>query len=196
MASATNSTTTTVTLEWLEGASPLSRGIYAISARTLCAMHVFRFSRILFCSSPSPFKCYTSFTVEFCFCYHILNDSNTIPNHGRATTLLYVNGELTYTPRITYSAVRTLRSGGGPRNALLRRRFRSAISRKTLRVEPDVASGIKCKYDRARTSRLYLASDPRTTPPSESLVIASDLEFYRPGVCVCSSLQNSFVLHI
>ena len=55
----TNSTTTPVTPESLEGASLLPRGLYAISTATPCVMHIFRFSRFSFCSSPCPFKRYT-----------------------------------------------------------------------------------------------------------------------------------------
>ena len=44
----TNSTTTPVTPESLEDASPLPRGLYAISAATPCVMRIFRFSRLIF----------------------------------------------------------------------------------------------------------------------------------------------------
>ena len=67
--------------------------------------------------------------------------------------------------RLPCVAARTLRAGGGTRNALLQRRSRSAISRHSFSAGLDVASGIKCKYNCAQTSRLYLASEIRTHPP-------------------------------
>ena len=59
-----------------------------------CVMCVFRlFPRLFF----RPFKSYTIFTAEICFCYHTVNDSSSVPNHGIAATLAYVNLELTNT---------------------------------------------------------------------------------------------------
>ena len=118
------------------------------------------------------------------------NNSDTVPNHGMGAIPLDTNRELAYTPCFTYSAARTLRTGGGSRNALLQRRFRSAISRSSLRVGPDVGPGIKCKYNCVWISRLYLASDLRTIPPPRiaSIATSSDLEYSRPDVCVRSSL--------
>ena len=127
----------------------------------------------------------------------INNISNTVPNHGMGATLLYANRELTYTPCLTYSAARTLRTGGGSRNALLQRRFRSAISRSSLRVKPDSTPELKCEYNCEWISRLYLASDLRTTPPRIAIIATlSDIELSRPDVCVRSSLQKAFVFHI
>ena len=83
-----------------------------------------------------------------------------------AATPLYANRGLTYTPCLAYSAATTLRAGGGTRNALLQRQFWSAIACNSFCVGPGVASGIKCKYNCARISRLYLASKFRTNPPA------------------------------
>ena len=167
--STTNGATTPFTPESLEGASPLSKGFYGISAVAPCAMHIFRLPTSSFpASARSSFILRTIFTASFYSCYHKYNDSNTVLNHRMATILLYANRELTYAPSLAYSAARTLRAGGGTRNALLQRRFRSAISRSSFRVGPDVAPGIKCKYNRVRISGLYLASDFRTSLPPES----------------------------
>ena len=158
-----------------------------------CVMCIFRFSRLFF----RPFKCYTMFTAEVYSCYHTM-----------MVVLYQTMAPLRHClckPRadqyscLPFFAARTLRAGGGTRNALLQRRFRSAISRNSFRVGPDVASGIKCKYNCARISRLYLASEFRTNPPHpKSLVNASpcDFEISRPGVCVRSRLENTFVLRI
>ena len=161
----TNSTTTPVTSEFLEDASHLSRGLYAISAAIPCAMRIFRFSRLCF-FQPLPVQVvYYFYRRVLLLLSFLCNDSNTVPTHALAATLLYANQELTYTPCLAYSAARTLRAGGETRNALLQRRFRSAISCSPFRVGPDVAPGVKCKYNCARISCLYLASDLRTTPP-------------------------------
>ena len=48
----TGDTTTLVTPESLEGAPSLSRGLYAISTATPCAMRIFRFSAFFF--QPLP----------------------------------------------------------------------------------------------------------------------------------------------
>ena len=94
LALATNSTTTPVTPESLESVSPLSRGVYAISAcECLLNVRISLFPRLFF----RPFKFYTIFTEEICSCYHNVNDSNSVPNHGIAATLAYVNRELTNT---------------------------------------------------------------------------------------------------
>ena len=59
-----------------------------------CVMCVFRFSRVFF----RPFKFYTIFAAEVYSCYHIPgNDSSSVPNHGIAATLAYINRELTNT---------------------------------------------------------------------------------------------------
>ena len=121
-------------------------------------MRIFHFPAFSF-SGPCPFKFYTIFAREFYSCQY------TVPNHGMGAPLLYPNRELTYTTCLTYSVARTLRTGGESRDALLQRRFRSAISRSFLRVGPDVTSGIRCEYNCEWISRLYLASDLRTTPP-------------------------------
>ena len=123
-------------------------------------MCIFRFSRVFF----RPFKFYTIFAADVYSCNH-KNDSNTVLNHRMSATLLYSNRGLTYTSCLAYSAARILRAGGRTRNALLQRRFWSALIRNSFRVGPDVASRIKCKYNCARISRLYLASDFLTTPP-------------------------------
>ena len=147
--STTNDTNTPVTLESLEGVSPLSRGLYAISAATPCAMRIFNFSAFSF-SSPCPFKSYTFFTAEFYSCYYICSDSNTVPNHRMAATLLNANRVLTCTHCLPYSTATTLRAGGGTRNVSLQRRFRSALFRSTLNIGLDVAPGIKYKYNRVQ----------------------------------------------
>ena len=121
----------------------------------------------------------------------------TVPKHGTAATLLYANRELTYTPCLAFSAARTLRAGGETRNALLQRRFRSAISRSTLRVGPDVAPGIKCRYNRVEISRLYLAYDLWTPPP----LIAHNcgpqrLRTFSPRRLRLLQLSKVFFLHI
>ena len=59
-----------------------------------CVMYVLRFSRVFF---SRPFKFYTIFTAEVCSCYHTVNDSSSVRHHGIATTLTYVNRELTNT---------------------------------------------------------------------------------------------------
>ena len=59
-------------------------------------------------------------------------------------------------------------------------RCRSAISRSSLHVGPDVTSGLKCQYNCEWISRLYLANDLRTTPPppeSRSLRASATLNF-------------------
>ena len=72
------------------------RGGSTLSAHAnACVMCVFRFSRAVFFSCP--FKFYTIFTAEFYSCYHTVNDSSSIPHHGLAATLAYVNRELTNT---------------------------------------------------------------------------------------------------
>ena len=55
-----------------------------------CAMCVFCFSRVFL----RPFKFYTIFTAEVYSCYHTVNDSISVPNHGIAATLAYVKREL------------------------------------------------------------------------------------------------------
>ena len=55
-----------------------------------CVMCVSRFSRASF----RPFKFYVIFTAEVYSCYHTVNDSSSVPNHGIAATLAYVNREL------------------------------------------------------------------------------------------------------
>ena len=161
LALATNRTTTPITPELLESVSPLSRGVYAISAREcLRSVRISLFPRLFF----RPFKFYTIFTAEICSCYHTVNGSSSVPNHGIAATLAYVNQELTNT--LVFLMSSRVRAEGGTRNALLQRLFRSAISRDSFRAEPDVASGIKFKYSSARISRLYLAPELRTNPPA------------------------------
>ena len=161
LALATNSKTTPVTPESLESVSPLSIGVYAISAcECLRNVRISLFPRLFL----RPFKFYTIFTAEICPCYHTVNDSSSVPNHGIAATLAYVNLELTNT--LVFLMSSRVRAGGGTRNALLQQLFRSAISRDSFRAGPDVASGIKCKYNCARISRLYLAPELRTNPPA------------------------------
>ena len=75
------------------------------------------------------------------FSQQSFNDSNTVPNHGMAVTLVCADRELTYISCLAYSAARALRAGGGTRNTLLQRRFRSAISRSTLHVPAGVGPG-------------------------------------------------------
>ena len=87
----------------------------------------------------------------------------------------------------------TLRAGGGTRNALLQRRFRSATSCNSFHIGSDVALGKKCKYNCARISRLYLASDFRTNPTRpESLVITTpcDLKFRAPASAFAPVLKR------
>ena len=57
-----------------------------------CVMCVFRFSRVFF----RPFKFYTIFTAEVYSCLSY-NNGSSVPNHGIAATLAYVNRELTNT---------------------------------------------------------------------------------------------------
>ena len=89
----------------------------------VCVMCVFRFSRVIFFR---PFKFYTLFTTETYSCYHTFKDSSSIPHHGIAATLAYVNRELTNTivflmsPRGPYEreekhAVRNYSGGFGQR---------------------------------------------------------------------------------
>ena len=113
-----------------------------------------------------------------------------------ATTLLYANRGRTHTPCLAYSAARTFRAGGGTRNALLQRRFWSAVARNSIRVGPDVASGMKCKYKCARISRLYLAAEFQTNPPPRiarhcdplrhRIFAPRRLRSLQPGKDVCS----------
>ena len=173
----TKDTTTPVTPESLKGASTVS----ALRHLAQCAYFIF-----------SPFR-FQPLPVQVLYYSY----RRVLPNHGMGATLLYANRELTYTPCLTYSAARTLRTGGGSRNALLQRRFRSAISRSSLRVKPDSTPEIKCEYNCEWISRLYLASDLRTTPPRIAIIATlSDIELSRPDVCVRSSLQKAFVFHI
>ena len=156
----TYSTATRVTPESLEGLSTAERVLRYQRCDTLRNAQITLFAPFLF---PAPARSnYILFLQESSTPAII---GNTLPNHGIAPTLLYTNRELTYTLCLAYSAATTLRAGGGTRNVLLQRRFRSAISRSSFRVGPDVAPGIKCKYNCARISRLYLASDLRTIPP-------------------------------
>ena len=122
-----------------------------------CVMCVFRFCRVF----------HTMFTAEVYSCYHTVNDSSSITNHGIAATLAYyVNRELTNTlvflvsPRGPYGREEEhaihYYSGG----------FGQPISRNFFRAGPDVASGIKCKYNCARILRPYLAPEFRTNPPA------------------------------
>ena len=147
-----------VSLHHREG-SPLSRGLYAISAcECLRNVRISLFPR-LFPPVQGLYYFYRRGLLLLSY-----NNGNSVPNHGMAGTLLYPNRGLTYTPCLAYSAARTLRAGGGTHDALLQQRFWSAIARSSLRVEADVASGIKCKYNCARISRLYIASEFRTNP--------------------------------
>ena len=82
---ATSSTTTPVTPESLESVSPLSRGLYAISAcERLRNVRISLFPRLFFPPVQGV--------------YYLYNDSSSVPiNHGIAATLAYVNREVTNT---------------------------------------------------------------------------------------------------
>ena len=116
-----------------------------------------------------------------------------LPNHDTAAKLPYLckpRADLFF--RLPCTAARVLQAGGGTRNALLQRRLWSAIFRSTLCVEPDVALGIKCEYNRARISRLYLASDSSDDPLPPQIARHCDPQRLRifPSPRLCS-LQPS-----
>ena len=92
LALATNSTTTPVTPESLEGISPLSRGLYAISAcECLRNVHISLFPRLF---PPVQVLYYVYSRGLLLLSY---NDGSSVPNRDPAATLAYVNRELTNT---------------------------------------------------------------------------------------------------
>ncbi|CAN0330676.1 unnamed protein product, partial [Ascophyllum nodosum] len=92
LALATNSTTTPVTPESLEGVPPLSRGLYATSAcECLRNVHISLFPHIF----PPVQVLYYFYSRDLLLLSY--KDSSFVPNHGTAATLAYVNRELTNT---------------------------------------------------------------------------------------------------
>ena len=147
-----------------------------------------------------PFKVYTKFTAEVYFYYYTVNDSRASPvpiNHGPAAKLAYVNREL----------INTLVSLVSPRGPYGReeehavRYYSGGLGQRLLAIPSALGWTWLLGYNAsiiARRPRVSI-SPPKSEPPRpEKLVIATpcDLEFSRPGMCVRSSLEKTFALHI
>ena len=145
-----------------------------------------------------PFKVYTNFTAEVYSYYYTVNNSSSVPiNHGLAATLAYVNREL----------INTLVSLVSPRGPYGReeehamRYYSGGLGQRFLAIPSALGWTWLLGYNAsiiARRPRVSI-SPPKSEPPRpEALVIATpcDLEFSRPRMCVRSSLEKTFALHI
>ena len=145
-----------------------------------------------------PFKVYTNFTAEVYSYYYTVNNSSSVPiNHGLAATLAYVNPELT-------NALVSLVSPRGPygrEEEHAMRYYSGGLGQQLLAIPSALGWTWLLGYNAniiARRPRVSI-SPPKSDPPRpEALVIATpcDLEFSRPGMCVHSSLEKTFTLHI
>ena len=145
-----------------------------------------------------PFKVYINFTAEVYSYYYTVNNSSSVPiNNGLAATLAYVNRELT-------NALVSLVSPRGPygrEEEHAMRYYSGGLGQRFLAIPSALGWTWLLGYNAsiiARRPRVSI-SPPKSKPPRpEALVIATPcvLEFSRPGMCVRSSLEKTFALHI
>ena len=128
----------------------------------------------------------------------VYNDSSSVPiNHGIAATLAYVNRELTN----TLVSLVSPRGPDGREEEHAMRYYSGGLGQRFLAIPSALGWTWLLGYNAsiiARGPRVSI-SPPKSEPPRPgSLVIATpcDLEFSRPGMCVRSSLEKTFALHI
>ena len=184
-------THTPFTPESLENVSPLSRGLYIISAcEYLHNVHISLFPR-LFPPVQVLYYFYSRGLLLLSYSY-----SSSAPNHSTAA-MAYVNQELTNTLVILISP----RQPCGREEGHAMRCYSGGFGQRFLAIPSWAGRGFRDKMQvklRADLASLYRLRIPDEPPRPESHVIATpcDLEFVRPGICVRSTLEKTFVLHI